>query len=123
MSKKWMLVASIVFFAITALAITVFLSQNISIFDSPDTNTLYQGTQMKYENISIGLSNVEDKSGWLLIYKSGDAGNPVKKLVTAGDKFDAYNYTVEVKSVSSRINFIPRSGASNGYIKFIITKK
>lgn len=114
----------VIFLVIAIISFGVFFAfQNRPEPDSADTKTLNQGTQMHYGDIYIGLVNVENRSGWLSIHRENDTGEPFKKLVAAGEKFEVYGYTIEVKSVKSVTNLIPLSGSSNGYIKFVITKQ
>lgn len=94
--------------------------------NSDNSRILYQGTQTRYNEISIGLVNVQDDSARLSIHKDGDTGEPFKKEISAGDKFDIYGYEIEVRSVKDAFDLfsiIGATGTSKDYIKFDIKRK
>jgi hypothetical protein len=112
---------------ITFLAIAVFIGwiawyKNTSIPEPADTQTLSQGTQMHFGEISIGLSSVDDKSALLVIRKEG-LTDSVSESVVAGDKVVIYGYTINVSSVKKSFNLSLLPGSSHGYVKFTITNK
>lgn len=90
--------------------------------ESQDTITLNQGTQTRFEILSIGLSNIDNNSAWLSIHKDGEEGSTNKQVV-AGNTFDIYGYKIEIQSVNKKYNFSIKSGSSRGNVKFIIKKQ
>ena len=109
------------------LAIIIFIGwivwyKNTSISEPANTQTLNQGTQMHFGEISIGLSSVNDKSALLVIHKEG-LTDSVSKSVVADDKVVIYGYTINVSSVKKSFNPSLLPGSSHGYVKFTITSK
>lgn len=96
-------------------------SQNLFNPDSADTKTLSQGTQMRFDELTISLSSVSENSAWLFIRKDGEKED-VKKSVIQGDVVSVYGYTIEIKSVKESANPSILPGSSHGSIKFIINK-
>lgn len=90
--------------------------------DPPGTTTLSQGTQARFETLSIGLSSVDDNSAWLSIHKDGETGSTNKQVV-AGDTISIYGYNIEIKSVNKGFSFSTKPGYSHGNVKFIIEKQ
>lgn len=88
--------------------------------DTDNLKTVSQGTQVRYNNISIGLTNVEDSKAWLMIKKEDDVDESLKKVVIVNDKFEAFGHTIEIKSVDKNWfgGFV--SGSGTGTIKLII---
>ena len=112
---------------VTFLTIIIFIGwvvwyKNTSISEPLNTQTLSQGTQMRFGEISIGLSSVDDKSALLVILKEG-LTDSVSKSVVAGDKVVIYDYTINVSSVEKSFNPSLLPGSSRGYVKFTITNK
>lgn len=85
--------------------------------------SLEQGTQMRYEDILIGLINVDDDAAWLAIRKDGDSGESLTESLSEEETLNAYGYTIEIKSIEKdRIpSWLPGSG--NGKIEFVINKE
>ena len=111
---------------VTFLASIIFIGwivwyKNTSTSEPANTETLSQGTQMHFGEISIGLSSVDDKSALLVIHKEG-LTDSVSKSVVAGDKVVIYDYTINVSSVKKSFNPSLLPGSSRGYVKFTITK-
>ncbi len=90
--------------------------------DSVDWKSLSQGTQLRYSDLSIGLTNVDNDKAWLTIRKDGETSEPIKKTVITGDKFEAYGYEIEIKSVAKKWFSRFRSGSNIGTLKLIIDK-
>lgn len=123
-SKRPLILAIVIFLIFITLTGISWLSKNND--NSDNSRTLYQGTQARYNEISIGLVNVQGDSAWLSVHKDGDTDEPFKKEVSAGDKFDVYGYEIEVRSVKDAFDLfsiIGATGTSKDYIKFEITKK
>jgi hypothetical protein len=90
--------------------------------DEPGTITLSQGTQTRFGDISIGLSNVDANTASLSIH-SDTLDTTTRKQAKAGDSIEAYGYTLKIGAVKKIVNFSFSPGASNGYIKFVVNKK
>ena len=110
---------------VALLVISIFIGWIIwykspNIPEPANTQTLNQGTSVRFGELSISLSSVNDKSAWLAIHKKG-LPDSVNELVAAGDKVVVYGYTINVSSVKKSFNplILPRS--NQGYIKFTIT--
>lgn len=121
-SKRLVLFISVALIIIVIFVGWILWSQKSPSPNPPNVKTLSQGTQMRYNEISIALANVDKNSGWIYIHKNGEVES-IKKQVFAGDKVEAYGYTIEIKSVKSVANSSTKSGASNGYITFVIDKQ
>lgn len=126
MKKKNSTKKTIIIVAITLLiAILIgwgYWSSRNTIPDSPGTITLNQGTQARFESLSIGLSSVDNNSAWLSIHMDGEEGSTNKQVV-AGDTISIYGYNIEIKSVNKGFSFSTKPGSSNGNVKFIINKQ
>lgn len=112
---------------VTFMAIIIFIGwivwyKNASISEPTNTQKLSQGTVIHFDEISIGLGNINDKSALLVIHKEG-LTDSVSKTVVAGDKVEIYGYTINVSSVNNSFNLSLLPGSSHGYIKFTITNK
>jgi len=116
-SSLFIVIITIIIFGIVVY-IGLYNSPNL---DPPNTQTLSQGTQMRFEDLSIGLININDNSAWLSINKNS-TGESTKKLVHKGDKVDVYGYIIEINSVHKSGNLSSSPGSSHGYIKFVINK-
>lgn len=120
LSKKNIIVAIILVVAV--LIGWGYWSSKNSKPESPDTVTLSQGTQARFEGLSIGLSNVDNDSAWISVYIDGEE-EATNKQVVAGDTFNIYGYKIEIMSINKGFNFSFKSGSSHGNIKFIINKQ
>lgn len=121
-SKRLVLFISVVLVIVAVFVGWILWSQKSPNPNPTNVKTLNQGTQMRFNEISIALANIDKNSGWINIHKNGEVES-IKKQVSAGDKIDAYGYTIEIKSVKSVANSSTKSGASNGYITFVIDKQ
>lgn len=88
---------------------------------SPDTITLSQGTQARFESLYIGLNSVNADSAWLSFHKDDEEGS-INKQVIAGETIEIYGYKIEIESVNKSFIFSFKPGSSSGNIKFIIKK-
>ena len=109
------------------LSISIFIGwaiwhKNATPPEPANTQTLSQGTSMRFGELSIGLSSIDDKSASLAIRKEG-LTDSVSKSVTAGDKIVIYGYTITVSMVKNPFNPSLLPGSNHGYIKFTITNK
>ena len=120
-TKKIIIIVSIII-AVIILICWGYQSYKNSTPDSKDTITLNQGTQARFETLSIGLNSVNDNSAWLSIHKDGEEESTNKQVV-AGDTIDIYGYKIEIKSVNKVYNFSTKPGSSHGNVKFIIKKQ
>lgn len=96
-------------------------SSNIDLND-PNLIIISTGTQGHFENLLVGLGDIQNNTASLYFNSDGTDGFSMKKVV-AGDKFEMNGYNVEVKAVEKAYNpsFLP--GANHGNVKLIITKK
>lgn len=90
--------------------------------DQPGTTKLTQGTQMNYEDISIGLSSIENDTAWLSV-RSKETNESTSKQAKAGDKIDVYGYQIAISSVKKGSNLSTVPGSNQGYVKFVVNKK
>jgi hypothetical protein len=90
--------------------------------DVPGTITLSQGTQARFESLSIGLSSIDNNSAWLSIHKDGDEESTNKQVATS-DTISIYGYNIEIKSINKGYSFFNKPGSSQGNVKFIIEKQ
>ena len=121
MKKKivYILAISLILLVVAISAGWLLWPKNTPTPASDNIKTLNQGTQMRYKDISIGLSSVDQGSGWISIKKDNEA-EANKYQVVVGDMLGAYGYNIEIKSLKSSPNPTDKSGASNGYITFTI---
>ena len=110
--------------------ITVFLIWRNFYHNSPDSNinlnnpnliTINTGTQGHFENLSVGLGDIQNNTASLYFNSDGTNDSSMKKVV-AGDKFEIYGYDVEIKAVEKDYNPSILPGANHGNVKLIITK-
>jgi len=90
--------------------------------DPPGTTKLTQGTQMNYEDISIGLSSIENDTAWLSV-RSKETNESTSNQAKAGDKIDIYGYQIAISSVKKGSNLSIVPGSNQGYVKFVVNKK
>ena len=111
---------------VALLVISIFIGwvvyKNPHIPEPVNTQILNQGTSMRFGELSIGLSSINDKSALLIIHKEG-LTDSVSRSVVAGDKVVIYGYTIKVSSVKKSFNPSLLPGSNHDYIKFTITKK
>lgn len=105
---------------LTLMVSYVLLNNNT--FDQPGTTKLTQGTQTRYEDISIGLSNVEKDTAWLSILDSVSNASSSRQ-VKAGETIEVYGYQITISSVKKASNPSIIPGSNQGYIKFVVNKK
>lgn len=97
-----------------------FLFKNLTP-SSPDTITLNEGTQTRFESLSIGLANVSNNSA-TLSFRKGSTDESTNKQVTTGDKFSIDGYNIEIISVKEVSNPSILPGSSHGTVKIKINK-
>ena len=90
--------------------------------DPAGTQTLSQGTQMRYGDINIALSNVDDSSAWLS-FRNSKTDETTQKQVKAGESVDVYDYTIKINTVTKSANPSTAPGSSQGNVKFVINKQ
>lgn len=90
--------------------------------DDPNLHTLSTGTQLKFENLFIGLGGIQGNSA-ILVFHPDQTNDETRKTVSKGDKFEVYGYTIEVKAVEKAFSPSALIGASHGDVKFLINKK
>jgi len=95
-------------------------SFNIDLND-PNLITINTGAQGHFENLLVGLGDIQDNTANLYFNSDGTDNFSMKKVV-AGDKFEMNGYNVEVKAVEKAYNPSVLPGASHGNVKLIITK-
>jgi hypothetical protein len=112
-----------------ALAIIIilawsFIRQKSSDLDleDPNTITISTGTQGRFEDLNIGLVNIQDNSASIYISLKGN-DKSTRREVVAGDKFEAYGYLLEIKSIKASFNLSSLVGSSHGYIKLLVSKQ
>jgi uncharacterized membrane-anchored protein YitT (DUF2179 family) len=114
------------FAILVVVGILVFLISYFSLGnttpDVPGTVTLSQGTQTRFGDISIGLSNIESNSALLSIH-SETLDTTTQKQTKSGDVVEAYGYTININAIKGVFNLSFLPGASQGYVKFVINKK
>lgn len=120
-TKKTIIIIAIIIVAAVLIGWGYQSSKNITP-DTPGTITLIQGTQTRFESLSIGLSSIDSNSAWLSIHKDGETGSTNKQVV-AGDTIIIYGYKIEIKSVNKGNSFSFKSGSSHGNVKYIINKQ
>lgn len=109
--------------AIGVLAVLIgYVFLNNHAIDLPGTTKLTQGTQMNYEDISIGLSSVENDTAWLSV-RDNVTSESTSKQAKAGDKIDVYGYQISISSVKETFNPSILPGSGLGYVKFVVNKK
>lgn len=112
------------------LAIIIFLiwqfgqknSSNDTDLNNPNIQTIVTGTQGHFEDLYIGVGNIQDNSTILYLHQ-GKTDLSTQKKVTAGDKFEAYGYAVEVKSIKEAFNLSSKPGSNHGSVKLYIHQK
>ena len=90
--------------------------------DPAGTQTLSQGTQMRYGDINIALSNMDDSSAWLS-FRNSKTDETTQKQVKAGESVDVYDYTIKINTVTKSANPSTAPGSSQGNVKFVINKQ
>ncbi|MFA5777485.1 MAG: hypothetical protein WC906_03540 [Parcubacteria group bacterium] len=89
--------------------------------NNPNLITINSGTQVHFENLLVGLADIQNNTANLYFNSDGTNNSSLKKVI-AGDKFEMNGYSVEVKSVEKAYNPSVLPGASHGKVKLIITK-
>ncbi len=117
--KKQLSLIIIAVLAIITLIGWIVWNKNNNITELENTQTLNQGTQMRFGELSIGLSSINDKSALLVIHKE-NMEDSISKSVVAGDEVAIYGYIIRVSSVEKSANPSTLPGSSHGYIKFTI---
>lgn len=90
--------------------------------NNPNILTISTGTQGRFEDLSIGLGNIQNNSANIYIHQNGNGGSTSKKVVV-GDQLEIYGYKIEVKSISNSWNPSRLIGASHGSIKLLVTRQ
>lgn len=90
--------------------------------NDPNLITISTGTKGHFENLSVGLGDIQNNTANLYFNLDGTDDFSMKKVV-AGDKFEMKGYSVEIKAVEKAYNPSVLPGASQGNVKLIITKK
>lgn len=119
--SKHVIIITLIVLIVTLFTLLLIIGSNNTPAD-PNLKTLSQGRQMRYNEISIGLANVLDKSGQIVIHKDNGTAD-ISKQVKAGDTITAYGYEIEIRSVNRSFNLSTKPGASSGSITFVINKK
>jgi hypothetical protein len=122
MKKKNILIGLVILMVGMLVLLIVYVGGNNNTVDQPGTTTLTTGTQMRYGDISIGLSNIENDSASLSIHDNVTDVS-AQKQVKAGDTIDVYGYQIMINSVKALANPSILPGASHGYVKFVVNKK
>lgn len=117
--KKQLSLIIIVALAIITLIGWIVWNKNNNITELENTQTLNQGTQMRFGELSIGLSSINDKSALLVIHKE-NMEDSISKSVVAGNEVSIYGYTIKVNSIEKSVNPSALPGSTVGYIKFTI---
>ncbi len=120
MKKK--LFIGLVILVIGIVIVLVFYRGGNNPLDPTGTQTLNQGTQMRYGDINIALGNVDNDSAWLN-FRNSKTDETSQKQVKAGDTVDIYGYTIKVSSVKKTANPSTAPGSSHGNVKFVINKQ
>jgi hypothetical protein len=89
--------------------------------NNPNLITISMGTQGHFENLLVGLGDIQNNTANLYFNSDGTNDFDMKKVV-AGDKFEMKGYSVEVKTVEKAYNPSILLGASHGNVKLIISK-
>lgn len=117
--------------AIILILIAVFLIWQNFYYNSPspdiDSNdpnliTISTGTQGRFENLSVGLGDIQNNTANLYFNSDGTDVSSMKKVI-ASDKFEVNGYNVEVEAVEKAYNPSVLPGSSQGKVKLIITKE
>lgn len=90
--------------------------------DPAGTQTLNQGTQMRYDDIYIALGNVNNDSAWLNFHNR-KTDETTQKQVKAGDIVDVFGYSIKINSIKKTANPSIAPGSSHGNVKFVINKQ
>lgn len=122
LSKKIVLFIIAISIAILVLVGWTVVSQNLLEPEPANITTLNEGTQMHYDEINIGLSEVSGDNAMLVINKE-DQEESTRKSVRTGDKFGIYGYKIEIETIKSVANISILPGTSHGYIKLVIEKE
>jgi hypothetical protein len=121
--KKKRMTASLVTLAIGVLIVLVsYVILNNRTLDEPGTTRLTQGTQTRYEDISIGLSSIENDTAWLSV-RDNVTSESTTKQAKADETIEAYGYQIVVDSIKKSSNSSILPGSSQDYIKLRVNKK
>lgn len=119
-SKHVVWIFLVVLLAIIGL-VWIGMHQNSTI-DDPNLKTLSTGTQLRFENLDVGLVDIKSSSA-ILVFHPDQTNDETRKTLSVGDKFTIYGYTVEIKAVERAFNPSRLIGASHGDVKFLINKQ
>ena len=125
MLKNYKYIIGVLGIALLIGVTLVWINERQDTFTDSDTNnttTITEGRQLRLGDIDIALSSVNNNSAVLVIHREDESGS-TKRTVATGDKFEIYNHTIEVKSMSENTSFSLAPGSSNGQVKLLIDKK
>ena len=125
MSRKYKYIIGVLGFVLLIIITLVWVNQNQDTFtdsDTSNTTIISEGRQLHLSDIDIALGSVNNDSAVLVIHKEGESGS-TKRTVAAGDKFEIYGHTIEVKSMSKNTSFSLAPGSSNGQVKLLIDRE
>jgi len=119
-------VLPIIVFILIAIALIIWGAGGANPVD-PDANnpnilTISAGTQGHFDNLYIGLGNIQKNSA-SLHFRQDSADESMNKEVATGDELDIYGYKINVKSIKASWNPSALVGASHGSVKLLITKQ
>src|SRR3989344_4087727 len=125
MSRKYKYIIGILGVLLVIGITLVWVNRNQDILtdsDTSNTTTISEGRQLHLSDIDIALGSVNNDSAVLVIHKEGESGS-TKRTVAAGEKFEIYGHTIEVKSMSKNTSFSLAPGSSNGQVKLLIDRE
>ena len=121
MKKKKLFVGLGIIIASLVLIVVAYFGWGNYSPDPVGTETVTQGTQMHYGNISVSLNDVDGDTAWIHFYNNG-TDESVQKQVKVGDTVDVFGYLIEIKAVKEVANPSILPGSNHGYVKLFMNK-